>query len=311
MATRTPSQRAPRGSRPPRFLDPAALQKLGPLDLIARHVVEGMRIGVHRSPLKGFSTEFAQHRQYVPGDELKHIDWRLYSRSGRYYVKLYEAETDFTGHILLDASRSMQYASDAVSKFDYARFVAASLAYLIVDQRDSAALGIFDSELRTFIEPKSSATVVRHMAQAMEAATCEPRTDVAGILHAFASRIPQRGFVILISDLLDNVDEFLKGLQHLRFRGHNVIVIHTLDPAELNFTFTATTRFEGLENDGDMVTQPNRVRASYLQELQIFLDRVRISCERANVEYVLADTSQPVEVVLTEFLRKRSHSGGR
>jgi uncharacterized protein (DUF58 family) len=305
-----PSPSGASGSRL-KFLDAGALSKLGPLDLVARHVVAGMRVGSHRSPLKGFSTEFAQHRQYVVGDSLKHIDWRVYSRTGRYNVKLYEAETDFTAHLLLDASASMQYGSHGVSKFDYARLVTCCLAHLIVDQRDAVGLAVFDAGVRKYVPPRSSAGAVRELAREMEALGCEPRTDITSILHELANKIPRRGFVILVSDLLDNVDEFLKGLQHLRHRGHNVIVVHTMDPAELTFPFNVASRFLGLEGDGELVTQPHRVRAAYLTELHQYLDRVRVSCERANVEYVLADTSHPVEQVLSAFLLGRSAANAR
>ena len=162
-----------------RYPDPAVLQKIGPLELIAREVVEGLRVGMHKSPLRGFSTEFAQHRQYVPGDPVRHIDWRVYGRTGRYYLKLYEAETDFSANLLLDASRSMHYGSGAVSKLEYAKFMAASLAYLIVEQRDSVGLAVFDDQLREYVEPKSSMSVIRTIAEELEKVRPEPRTDVA------------------------------------------------------------------------------------------------------------------------------------
>jgi uncharacterized protein (DUF58 family) len=288
-----------------KYLDPAVLEKLGPLDLIAREVVEGVRVGMHKSPLRGFSTEFAQHRQYVPGDELKHVDWRVYARTSRYYVKLFEAETNFTANMLLDASRSMHYGSGSVSKLDYAKYMAASLAHMVVEQRDSAGLAVFDSELRRYIEPKGSRRVVRHIAEALEEVEPEPRTDVASIMHEFARRIPRRGFVLLFSDLFDHVDEFLNGLSHLRFRGHNIVVFHVLDPSELEFPFHGTCRFVGLEGEDPIVTQPTRIREAYLNELEAFLTQVRLGCERNRVDYVLVDTSRPVEAVLTEYLISR------
>src|SRR5579862_6801979 len=287
------------------YLDPVTLQKLGGLDLVARQVVEGLRVGMHKSPLRGFSTEFAQHRQYVAGDELKHIDWRVYGRTSRYYLKLYEAETNFTANLLLDASRSMHYGSGPVSKLEYAKFMAASLAYLIVEQRDSVGLAVFDSELKQYIAPKSTMSVVRTIAAELEKVMPEPRTNIAALLHEFANRITNRGFVILFSDLLDNVEQFMKGLDHLRYRGHNVIVFHTLDPFELTFPFDGSMKFIGLENDGDVVTQPKRVRAKYLEELQKFLRDVKTSCERRQVDYVLVNTAKPLDEVLSAFLLSR------
>ncbi len=205
-----------------KYLDPDILQRISPLDLIARKVVEGVRVGIHKSPLRGFSTEFAQHRQYVPGDPLRHIDWRVYGRTRRYYIKQYEAETNFTANLLLDASRSMHYGSGEMTKLEYAKYMAASLAYLIVQQRDSAGLGVFDDRLQRYVEPKCSTSIVQTIAEELEKVTPEPRTDIASLLHEFARRMKRRGFVMLFSDLFDHVEEFLQGIEHLRFRGHNV-----------------------------------------------------------------------------------------
>jgi len=281
---------------------------MGSLELVAREVVEGLHVGMHKSPLHGFSTEFSQHRPYVPGDGLRDIDWRVYGRTERYYIKLFEAETNFTAHLLLDASSSMTYGSGSVSKLEYAKFMAASLAYLCVKQRDSVSLAVFDSELRSYIEPRTTMTVVRNIAEKLEAVGHEPRTNVAALLHEFASRIPRRGFVILFSDLFDNIDEFLLGLEHLRFQGHNVVVFHTLDPYELRFPFDGSCKFKGLELDGEIISQPKRVRAAYLAELQKFLDRIKGACERSHVDYVLVDTSRPVDAVLTAYLLSRIRS---
>ncbi len=285
-----------------RYLDPQVLQTIGSLPVIARQVVEGLRVGMHRSPLRGFSTEFAHHRQYVQGDEIRHLDWRVYGRTERYYVKLYQAETNFDGHLLLDASSSMRYASGSVSKLEYAKFMAASLAYLIGEQHDSAGLGVFDSELRSYLAPSSAAGFIGRIEEELEKAQPVPRTNVAGVLHDFARRIPRRGVVMLFSDLFDNVDGFIKGLNHLRFRKHNITVFHTLDPYELEFPFTGTCRFKGLENDGEIITQPARVREMYLKELQQFIDTIRSACERIGVDYVLVNTARPLDEVLAAYL---------
>jgi len=298
----------PTASRKFRYLDPAILQKIGPLDIVAREVVEGIRGGVHKSPLRGFSTEFAQHRPYVPGDTARHMDWRVYGRTQRYYVKLYEAETNFTANLLLDASRSMHYGSGALTKIEYAKYMAASLAHLIVSQRDSVGLGVFDAKLRSYIPPRGSMSVVRNIAEELERAQPEGRTNVSALLHEFAQRIPRRGFVMLFSDLFDHVDEFMKGLNHLRYRGHNVTVFHLLDPHELEFPFNGTWRFEGLEMEPALTTQPKRIRTAYLQELQRFLDQVKSGCQRIHADYVLVDTSRPIEAVLSAYLIGRVHS---
>jgi len=291
-----------------RYLDPETLQRIGNLELVAREVVEGLQVGMHRSPLKGFSTEFSHHRQYVPGDELRHLDWRVYARTERYYLKQFEAETNFTANLLLDASSSMHFASHAVSKLEYAKFMAASLAYLCVRQRDSAGLAVFDNQLRAYIEPKTTMGVVRTIAEELEKVEGLPRTNVAAILHEFANRIPRRGFVMLFSDLFDHVGEFVQGIEHLRFKGHNVAVFHVLDPHELQFPYDGSCKFIGLEEDGEIVTQPKRVRAAYLEELRKFLLEVRSACERAHVDYTLVDTSRPVDAVLSGYLIGRIRS---
>jgi len=293
-----------------KYLDPAVLQKIGPLDLIAREVVEGVRVGMHKSPLRGFSTEFSQHRQYVQGDPLRHVDWRVYGRTDRYYLKLYEAETNFTANLLLDASRSMHYG-EPVSKLEYAKIMAASLAWLICEQRDSVGLAVFDDRLQDYVEPSGSRAAVRIIAEQLEKARPEPRTDVAGILHEFARRMRRRGFVLLFSDLFDHVEEFLKGLDHLRFGGHNVTVFHLLDHDELTFPFGGTCKFKGLELDGEISTQPKRIREAYLNELRKFLGRIKGACERSHIDYVLVDTSRPVDVVLANYLIMRIRSTGK
>jgi uncharacterized protein (DUF58 family) len=285
-----------------RYLDPDTLQKIGPLELIVRHVVEGVRIGLHKSPLRGFSTEFAHHRQYVPGDPLRHLDWRVYARSERYYLKLFEAETDFTAYLLLDASSSMHYRSKSVSKLEYAKYLAASLAHLIIGQRDAVGLAVFDDKLRRYLEPSSAQSVVLNLAAELEKVEPAPRTNVAALLHEFAERIKRRGVVILFSDLFDQLDGFLKGLDHLRYRGHNVMVFHMLDKDELTFPFEGTCKFRGLEVPEELLTRPRRVQEAYLKELQRFLKEVRGTCERCQVDYMLVDTSRPVDVVIAEAL---------
>lgn len=291
-----------------KYLDPETLQKIGSLDLVAREVVEGLRVGVHKSPLHGFSTEFVHHRQYVPGDNLRHIDWRVYGRTQRYYVKLYEAETNFDANLLLDASSSMRYGSGRVNKLEYAKFMIASLAYLIVHQHDSVGVGIFDSKLRRYLPPSGSPSVVHNIARELEIVEPEPRTDIGDLLHQFALRLKRRGMVMLFSDLFDDIDKVVKGLDHLRFGGHNVTVFHILDRAELTFPFSGTCKFNGLEGRDEVLTEPRRVREAYLAELKKMIDGLRGACERAQVDYVLVDTSQPVDEVLSAYLISRIRS---
>ncbi len=289
-----------------RYLDPEILSQIGPLDVVARQVVEGIRIGMHRSPLRGISTEFTSHRQYAPGDEVRHVDWKVYGRTHRYYVKLFEAETNFVANLLLDASASMNYASGKISKLEYAKYMAASIAYLIVDQRDSVGMGVFDAELRQYVEPKSTFGILSDISREMENADPQPRTNIAALLHEFAVRMSRRGVVMLFSDLLDNTGEFLRGIGHLRFRGHNVTVFHILDPYELEFPLQGVWRFEGLENEGELITQPARIRDSYLKELESFVSEVRGACLNNQADYVLVNTAEPIESVLSSYLLQRT-----
>lgn len=289
-----------------RFLDPAVLQQIASLGLGPREMIQGTRVGMHASPMRGFSTEFAHHRQYVQGDPAKHVDWRLYGRTNRYYTKLFEAETNFDAHLLLDASASMRFASGQRSKLDYARMMAACLAYLIVDQRDSAGLGVFDDQVRSYIPPSSTMRVVSDIDEELARITDpQPKTGIASILHQFAARIGRRGFVILFSDLFDDEQQVLRGLDHLRFRGHNVIVFHVLDAHELTFPMKGAVRFEGLELEEPIVASPQQVRDAYLEELDKFTTTLRSGCEKSHCDYVLVDTSRPVGEVLSAFLRQR------
>jgi uncharacterized protein (DUF58 family) len=287
------------------YLEPELLQKLGDLELVAREVVEGLRVGSPRSPLKGFSTEFAHHRQYAPGDAIRHIDWRVFARTDRYYTKLYEAETNFDCYILMDVSSSMTYSSGKVSKLEYAKFLAASLAYLVLKQRDSVGLSIFDSELRTYLPPRSAMSIILQIDKLLRDIKPTPKTAIAKQLYDVGLMIKRRSVIILISDLLADPEDILAGLDHLRFAGHNVNVLHTLDPYELDFPFKGTWRFEGLEAEEPLTTQPERIRKDYLANMKAYLERLRTGCAGGNMDYMTIDTSRPLDAVLSEFFFNR------
>ena len=289
-----------------KYLDPEILGSIGSLDVVARQVVEGVRIGMHRSPARGISSEFTAYRQYVPGDAVSAIDWKSYARSDRYYIKQYEAETNFIANLLVDASGSMTYGSGKISKLEYAKYMAASMAYLITDQSDSVGVGVFDGGVQSYVPPKSSKSVINDISREFENAKPQPRTDVGGVLSNFAHRMARRGVVMLFSDMLDNTDAFIEGINHLRYRGHNVVVFHTLDPYEIEFPFKGTSRFVGLEDDGDVVTQPDRLRDNYLKELENFISGIRDACTKAEVDYVLVNTGEPIEHVLSSYLLQRT-----
>ena len=288
------------------YLDPELLQKLGDLELIAREVVEGLRAGSHRSPLKGFSTEFSHHRQYAPGDAIRDLDWRVYGRTERYYTKLYEAETNFDCHLLMDASSSMTYGSGKVSKLEYSKYLAAALSYLILNQRDSVGLSVFDSEMLAHLPPRSAMSIILQIEKILKEITPTPKTSIAKQLNDIALQIKRRSFVILISDLFSDVGDIMRGLQRLRYGGHNVIVFHTLDPHELKFPFKGTWQFDGLEGEEELITQPERIREDYLTNLNAYLEQLQSGCIGSGVDYTLVETSRPLDSLLSEFLETRS-----
>lgn len=288
------------------YLDPEVLQQLGDLELIAREAVEGLRVGSHRSMLRGFSTEFAHHRQYSPGDAIRDIDWRVYGRTDRYYTKLYEAETNFDCHILMDASASMTYGSGKVSKLEYSKFLAAALAYIVLKQRDSVGLSIFDSKVRTYLPPRSSMSIIVEIERHLRDAEAAPKNSISKQLHDVALMMKRRSFVIVISDFLADVDDVLAGLDHLRFDGHNVVVLHTLDPYELEFPFKGTWLFEGLELEEPLTTQPERIRDDYLRALNEHIDKLRSGCNASHIDYAQVNTSHALDKVLSEFFFERS-----
>ncbi len=287
------------------YLDPEVLQKLGDLELIAREAVEGLRVGSHRSPLHGFSTEFAHHRQYAPGDALRTIDWRVFGRTGRYYTKLYEAETNFDCYLLIDASSSMNYASGKVSKLEYAKFLSACLAYIVLKQRDSVGLSVFDSEVRAYLPPRSSMSIILEIDRMLREIRPTPRNSIARQLHDITLMMKRRSFVVVVSDFLADVDDVLAGLDHLRFDGHNVAVLHMLDPYEIEFPFTGTWRFEGLEGEEPLTTQPERIRDDYLASFHEYMEALKAGCVASHIDYTTVDTSRPLDAVLSGFFQQR------
>jgi uncharacterized protein (DUF58 family) len=289
------------------YLDPEVLQKLGDLEWVAREVVEGLRVGSHRSPLRGFSTEFAHHRQYSPGDPIRSIDWRVFGRTEKYFTKLYEAETNFDCHILVDSSASMTYGSGKVSKLEYAKFLAASIAYMVLKQRDSVGLSVFDSEVRAYMPPRSSMNVILEIDRMLRVTKPIPKTTIAKQLHDIAMMMKRRSFVVLISDLFSDVDDIMAGLDHLKYDGHNVVVIQTLDPYELEFPFKGTWRFDGLEGEEPLTTETDRMRGTYLAALNRFLETLNARCVGSHIDYTMANTRLALDAVLSEVVLKRQN----
>jgi uncharacterized protein (DUF58 family) len=289
----------------PTTLAPDLISRAEALGLKARTIVEGLRVGEHRSPYRGFSVEFVQHREYVPGDDIRHIDWKVYGRSERYTIKQYEQETNFIGHILVDASRSMLYGKGDTNKLEYAKLLAAALGYLIVHQRDSASLAIFDDRWRTLLPTSSQPGHVTAMLRALESTEPRDKTSIGPLLHELADKTRRRGLVFLISDCFDDVENTLKGLRHLRFQGHEVTVFHVLHADELGFPFEGMVRFEGMEDLDRFLTRPQLIRPAYLRALQTYLADLQTGCESHRCDYVLMDTTKPLGELLGEYLARR------
>jgi uncharacterized protein (DUF58 family) len=296
-----------------RYLDPLALAKVRNLELQARLIVEGYLSGMHKSPYHGFSVEFAQHREYVPGDDLKHLDWKVYSRTGRFFLKQYEEETNLALWLLVDASESMRYSSGPVdengrpllSKYDYAAMAAAALAYLTLHQQDSTALVTYDNAVRQFLRPASQPSHLKQMVTCLNKGPGTERTRLAPIFHDLAERINRRGIVVVLSDFFDEVPDILAGLKHLRHRRHEVIVLHVLDRAELEFPFQEATLFRGLEQYPELLTDPRTLRDGYLDQINGFVQELKTGCLNRNIDYVRLRTDMPLGVVLSSYLAYR------
>jgi len=292
-----------------RFLDPAGLARVGNLELVARQVVEGFLTGRHRSPYHGFSAEYLDHRSYSPGDEIRSLDWKILARADKYYVKLFEDETNLRAYILLDCSKSMAFKSGEQDKLSYGSYLAAALTYLMLRQNDAVGLVLFDNDIRTYLPPRARPTQFRRVLELLEGAEARADTDVGGMLHQMAERIKRRGLVILISDLLDDERKIADGLQHFRHNKHEVIVFHTMDDAELTFPYDRLTRFKDMEGAGRVVTNPKSLRARYLARIQAFTEGLRTSLFERKIGYNLANTKEPYDKFLAAYLDKRSRMG--
>jgi uncharacterized protein (DUF58 family) len=260
---------------------------------------------MHKSPYHGFSVEFAQHREYVPGDDIKHVDWKVYGRTGRFYLKQYEEETNLVLWILLDTSESMRYGSGPVSKYDYACMTAAALAYLTLHQQDSVGFVTFDSQLRTFLKPSSQPSHLKEIVHFMNRGCGGEKTSLGPIFHELAERIARRSIVVVLSDLFDEPASILAGLKHLRYRRHEVVALHVMDGYELDFPFQESTLFRGLEGMPDLLTDPRALRDGYLEQVNGFVDELRRGCRNQNIDYVGLRTDSNLGVALSSYLAHR------
>ena len=290
-----------------KYLSPQTLAKLKGLELKARLIVEGYVSGLHKSPYHGFSVEFAEHREYVPGDDLRYVDWKVFGKTDRYYLKQYEEETNFACYLLLDTSESMRYRSEnaPVSKLEYAQYVAAALGYLIVQQQDAVGLATFDTSVSQFVRAASHPSHLKQLLHVMEHTSAAGETAIGPIFHDLAERIRKRGLVIVISDLFDDVESLLLGLKHFRHRRHDVSIMQVIDPAEQDFPFEDPTLFKGLEGLPEQMTEPRALRRAYQREFEGFLAQVRRGCRELHMDHVLLRTDQPLDTALRSFLTHR------
>jgi uncharacterized protein (DUF58 family) len=293
-------------SDPKSYFDPKVLAGISNLYLRARWVVEGIMSGLHRSRAKGFSVEFEAHREYSPGDEIRRIDWKALGKFDRYFIKEYEDETNLRAYLCLDTSASMDYASDGVTKFDYGCTLTASLAYLILRQQDAAGLVTFSNRIENFVPPRAKRDYLTQILHALETRGPSGETNVGRILEDVAGQIKRRGLVVLVSDLLDEPEQILKGLRLFRFKGNDVIVFHVLDPAELELPFDGNIMFEDIEaSDLRVVADPRVIRETYRQVVDEFVREMRKQCHDSAIDYQLISTATPLDQALASYLSWR------
>ena len=290
----------------PNYFDPLVLAKVSNMSLRARYVVEGMLSGMHKSPYRGYSVEFAEHREYAPGDEIRRIDWKAFGKFDRYFIKEYEEETNLRATIFLDASASMTYGSQGLRKFDYACYLAASLAYLMLRQGDYVGLVTFGAALQRYIPPRSGMQHLQALTRQLEMTEPQGETNLAQVLREMAGKIVKRGMIIIISDLFDAPDNVVKTLKFFRHRRNEVIVFHVLDHNELEFPFERLTVFEDMEDpNARVLADPRAIREAYVQQLEAFLDDYRQACRRESIDYNCFPTTTPLDIALTRYLARR------
>lgn len=285
--------------------DPVFSSRVSQLELQARKIVEGYLTGLHRSPYFGQSVEFVQHREYVAGDDPRRIDWKMWSKTDKFYIKQYEEDTNLRTTLVVDASESMQFGSGTTTKFDYACVIAASLAYLLLKQQDAVGMVVFDEAIRSQIPPRTQRSQLHELLVSLSSQQPKQKSDLYGVLKKIADAQSQRGLIILISDLFTPRDSLFKGLKLLRFRGHEVLIFHVLDDEELDFNYAGTTKFEGMESAGDLLCDPRSLREGYLQAMTAFREELRKECARQVIDFQTIRTSESVDAALRHYLNHR------
>lgn len=296
-----------------RYLEPHTLARIGSLDLRARLIVEGLMAGMHRSPYQGISVEFSQHRQYVPGDDTRHVDWKVFAKTDKVYLKQYLEETNLHLICVVDASESMGYSSigqgaEAWSKYDHATAIAAALSYLAIQQQDSVGLAIFDSELRRYFKPSNSPAQWKTITHELLLIPRLKKTGTGRVLDQLAEKLTHRSLIVFLSDFFDEMESIQKGLRHLRYRKHEVIAFQILDPMEIEFPFEDVTLFKGLEEMGELLTEPQSLRQGYLAELAAYTDQIKKMCRGMHIDFTQVNSRHPLDAVLSSFLAVRAAS---
>jgi uncharacterized protein (DUF58 family) len=287
------------------FFDPNIISKIKPLELRAKLIVEGFLVGMHRSPYHGFSVEFVEHRPYQPGDELKKIDWKVYARHEKLYTKKFEEETNVLVYIILDSSNSMGYSSGkGITKFEYSATISASLAWLLIHQKDKVSFTIFDEEIRHYLPPSGTKLHLSHILQTMEENSPSRKTKIPKVLDEIGAKIKKKGIVIFISDLLVNENTVIRRLKNIRYRNNEVIVFHILDPFEINFSLKESAIFKDLETHSQITVTPE-IKYSYQKSVQNFINTYKQAFYSHNIDYILLSTLEPIDTSLAFYLAKR------
>lgn len=294
------------------YLDPRVLARVGALELRARLIVEGLLTGQHRSPYQGASVEFAQHRPYVQGDDIRHVDWKVLARNDKVYLKQYQVETNLELMLVVDASESMGFGTvkgeggAAWTKYDCATAIAAAMAYMAIQQQDSVGLAVFDQALARFFRPSNSPGRWKLVINELQGVPRWSKTSVGKVLDQIAEKVTHRSLIFIVSDLFDDVESIVKGLRHLRYRKHEVVVFQVLDPAEIEFPFEDVTLFKGLEEAGDLLVEPRALRAAYLEQLRLFGEALGKACRGMNIDFARISSGDPLDVALSQYLADRT-----
>jgi uncharacterized protein (DUF58 family) len=289
------------------LLDPSIIPKINSLELRARLVVEGFMVGLHKSPYHGFSVEFAQHRPYMQGDSLKNVDWKVYGKTEKFFVKQYEEETNLRSYIVLDISRSMKFASgNQVSKIEYASTLVAALSYLMVKQQDAVGLTLYADKILQYLPPKATRQYLQEIFKSLVNIEPSDTTNTAKCLNSVAEKIRRRGLVIIVSDLFDNVDSIIKSLKHFGYQKNEVIVFQILDPLEKSFAFGRDAIFKDMETEEEMTTQPYQIQKAYKAAMEEFVSKIKTECLNSNIDYNLVETTSPFDKALLSYIQKRS-----